>query len=516
VVWGGKPVKVIERCCFFKGAPYCEYDLIKAPTNRFYEIFSRIFTSKSVLMETIQEMEKDKEIIEEKYKEVNQLNIELNRKIHQLTAVQDTGKAILSILDLTRLVSVIMNIFRNVCRINRALIMLVSEEGNCLQYLYSSPFEGDISVALRSYSVPLDRVSNILARVASTGKPEYVDAVKSSLLQQDNILLRQVKPSSVYVTPLITRYKVIGIIAIDSPGERGIPAETRETLEFFNLQIAIAIENARLYRQLQEKMKHMKRSKALLNRAEKFSFLGNLAARLAHEIKNPMTAIGTFIQMLPGKFDDADFRNEFYEVAREETERVNRLITELLDLVKTRAPHFTREKLHPLIDRMLLLVSLQSHAKKIRIECDYDPQIDCVWMDQEKMKEVVLNLLSNAIEFTPENGNIRIATSRVVENGRPGGIKIELEDNGIGIPEDQVKNIFDPYFTTKHSGMHSGTGLGLFVSHQNMQDQGGTIEVESRMGRGTRFLLKLPDLPKEAVSSDGGSPAGSRAFAGSS
>ncbi|MCF8052374.1 MAG: GAF domain-containing protein [Desulfobacterales bacterium] len=512
VVWGGKPVKVIEHSCFFEGAPYCEYDLIKAPTNRFYEIFSRIFTSKSVLMETVQEMEKDKEIIEKKYKEVNQLNIELNQKIRQLTAVQETGKAILSILDLNRLLSVIMNILRNVCRINRALIMLVKEEENCLQYLYGSPFEGDISVALRSYSVPLDRVSNILARVASTGKPEYVDAVKSSLLQQENILLRQVKPSSVYVTPLITRSKVIGIIAIDGPGGQGIPAETRETLEVFTPQIAIAIENARLYRQLQEQMKHLKRSQALLSRAEKFSFLGNLAARLAHEIKNPMTAIGTFIQMLPGKFDDAEFRNKFYEIAREETERVNRLITELLDLVKTRESHFNRGNLHHLIDRMVLLVSPQSHAKDIRIECDYDPQIHKVWMDQEKMKEVVLNLLSNAVEFTPENGRIRIATSRIMKNGRPGGVKIELEDNGIGIPENQVKNVFDPYFTTKHkSDMHSGTGLGLFVSHQNMQDQGGTIEVESLMGRGARFVLKLPDLPKKAVSGDGGTPAGGRA-----
>ncbi len=512
VVWGGKPVKVSENCCFFQGAPYCEYDLVIAPTNRIYEIFSRSFTSKSVLMETIQEMEKDKEIIEEKYKEVNQLNIELNRRVRQLTAVQETGKAILSILELERLLSVIMNLLRNVCRINRALIMIVNEENNRLEYMYSSPFEGDISMALRSYTIPLDRVSNILARVANTGKPEYVAEVKSSLLHQENIMLRQVRPSSVYVTPLITRSKVIGIIAIDGILGQGIPAETRETLEVFTPQIAIAIENARLYESFQEQMEHLQRSQALLSRAEKFSFLGNLAARLAHEIKNPMTAIGTFIQMLPGKFDDAEFRNEFYAVAREETERVNRLITELLDLVKTRESRFSRESLHHLIDRMVLLVSPQSRAKNIRIECSCDPRIDKVWMDQEKMKEVVLNLLSNAIEFTPENGNIRVATTRIMESGRTGGVKIEIEDNGIGILEDQLENVFDPYFTTKHkSDMHSGTGLGLFISHQNMQDQGGTIEVESRIGRGTRFLLKLPDLPKESVSSDGGTPTGSRA-----
>ncbi len=501
VVWGGKPVKVTERCCFFHGAPYCEYDLVKSSANRFYEMFSRIFTSKSVLVETIREMEKDKELIEEKYEEVNRLNLELNQKVRQLTAVQETGKAILSILDIEQLLSVIMKLLKNVCRINRALIMLVNEEENCLEYLHSIGFEGEIPAELKNYRVPRDRVSNILARVASTGRAEYVPEVKSSRLRRDNLMLDRTNAASVYVTPLITRAKVIGIIAIDGIEEDGIARDTRETLEVFTPQIAIAIENARLYRRMQEQMEHLRRSQALLSRAEKFSFLGNLAARLAHEIKNPMTAIGTFIQMLPAKFDDEAFRHEFYEIAREETDRVNRLITELLDLVKTREPHFSREELHRLIDRMALLVSPHSRSKQIRIDLDYDPAIDKVWMDQEKMKEVILNLLTNAIEFTPKKGKIRIATSRVMENGHYEGIQVVLEDNGIGIAEDQVENIFDPYFTTKHkSAQHNGTGLGLFVSYQNIQNQGGTIEVESRIGRGTRFILKLPDRPLETGS----------------
>jgi signal transduction histidine kinase len=346
-------------------------------------------------------------------------------------------------------------------------------------------------------------VSNILARVANTGRSEYVPEVTHSRLRMENRMLARVNPASIYVTPLITRAKVIGIIAIDGIEGAGIARDTRETLEVFTPQIAIAIENARLYQKLQEQMDHLKRSQALLSRAEKFSFLGNLAARLAHEIKNPMTAIGTFIQMLPDKFDDEEFRTGFYEIAREETNRVNRLITELLDLVKTRESHFRQENLHRLIERMVLLVSPQSRGKQIRIERRYDPSIEKVWMDQEKMKEVILNLLTNAIEFTPENGMVRISTHRNPGNGRPGGIRIELEDTGIGIAPDQVESIFDPYFTTKHkSTMHNGTGLGLFVSYQNIQDQGGTIEVESRLGHGTRFILTLPDVPLETDSGE--------------
>jgi len=234
----------------------------------------------------------------------------------------------------------------------------------------------------------------------------------------------------------------------------------------------------------------------LLSRTEKFSFLGNLAARLAHEIKNPMTAIGTFIQMLPRKFDDEEFRNEFYNIAMEETSRVNNLITELLDLVKTKKPHFEFNDPHDLIKKMILLISPQNHAKKIEVVQKFDPEIGQVWLDSEKMKQVFLNILSNAVEFTPQGGKVEISTKNLAENGMQKGIRIEIKDNGTGISDAMIEKIFDPYFTTKHkSSMHNGTGLGLFIAHQNMQDHDGTIEVKSAVNKGTTFILTLPSDP---------------------
>jgi signal transduction histidine kinase len=467
LIWGGKPLTLREECCYFHGAPYCEYHLKWPARNRFHEIFSRFFSSKNVIMETIEEMEKDKKVIEQKYEEVNRLNVELNYKIKQLLAIQETGKAILSVLDLNQLLSVIMNILSNLCRINRAIIMLVNEKEEYLEYIYGVGFDGDVPEEIKNYRVPLRRVSNILARVTNTGRPEYVPEVKSSSLRKENIILTRGKPISVYVVPLITRSKVIGVIATDAVDRKGVPKETRETLEIFAPQIAMAIENARLYCKLQEQMEELRRSHALLSRAEKFSFLGNLAARLAHEIKNPMTAIGTFIQMLPRKYEDEEFRVEFYKIAMEETNRVNDLITELLDLVKTRESHFELNDLHSLIDKMILLVSPQSNAKKIDVVRQFDPDIGQVWIDSEKMKQVFLNLLSNAVDFTPNGGKIEVLTSNSSMNGRKKSIRIEIKDNGIGIPQFVINKIFDPYFTTKHkSNMHNGTGLGLFIAHQ--------------------------------------------------
>ncbi len=114
------------------------------------------------------------------------------------------------------------------------------------------------------------------------------------------------------------------------------------------------------------------------------------------------------------------------------------------------------------------------------------------------MKQVILNLLSNAIEFTPEKGKINIETRRRQLKGKPEAIQIKIRDTGIGIPKSNMDLIFDPYFTTKHkSSMHNGTGLGLFIAHQNMQDHSGNIEVESIINKGTTFTLTLPAITEE-------------------
>jgi signal transduction histidine kinase len=492
-IWGGAPLKLEEACCFFEGANYCEYQLKWPARNRFHEVFSRFATSKSVLMETIMEMEADKKIIEHKYEEVNRLNEELNRKIRQLTAIQETGKAILSVLDIEQLLAVIMNILFSVCQINRAIIMLVNKDKDCLEFLHGTGFDNTMHETIKRYRVPLHRVSNMLVRVTSTGRSEYIPLVEASPLKKDNILLSQGKPTSAFVVPLITRSKVIGVIATDGVDGKGVPEETRETLEIFAPQIAIAIENAKLYKNLQDKMEELKHSQGLLSRAEKFSFLGNLAARLAHEIKNPMTAIGTFIQLLPHKYDDEEFRRDFYQVAMEETIRVNNLITELLDLVRPKESHFANGDLQELINKMILLVSPQSKAKGIEIIFAFDETIGPVWMDPEKMKQVILNLLSNALDFTPKAGRIEIEARKGTREDRQEVICIEVRDNGIGISPSDLNRVFEPYFTTKHkSSMHSGTGLGLFIAHQHIQDHGGTIEVRSSPNKGATFVVTLP------------------------
>ncbi|MCU0596037.1 MAG: HAMP domain-containing histidine kinase, partial [Desulfobacterota bacterium] len=164
--------------------------------------------------------------------------------------------------------------------------------------------------------------------------------------------------------------------------------------------------------------------------------------------------------------------------------------------------HFAGGDLQELINKMILLVSPQSKAKGIDILFAFDKAIGPVWMDAEKIKQVILNLLSNALDFTPKAGRIEIVARKAMREDRQEVVRIEVRDNGMGIPPSDLNRVFEPYFTTKHkSTMHSGTGLGLFIAHQHIQDHGGTIEVRSSPNKGATFVVTLPKSVPQ--SSDG-------------
>jgi len=445
-------------------------------------------------------MEGAKAFIEQQYEAVNQLNLALSQKIKQLTAIQETSKAILSVPDLDRLLSVIMNILCDVCRINHAVIMRVDKKAGHLEYIHSAGFEDDVPDGIINHKVPLCLVDNIISRVAGTGRSEYAPITGRPQSQREYIGGAMAHLPSEFVVPLITRSKVIGVIAVDAADATGVPEETRNTLEFFAPQIAIAIQNATFYKSLREQMVALKQSHTLLKRAEKLSYLGNLAARLAHEIKNPMTAITTFMQMLPEKYDDEEFRKDFYAIAMEETHRINNLVNELLDLAGTRESHFESADLHDLIRGRIRLLQVQSKSKNIRITQDFDANIGRVVMDFEKINQVIYNILANAVAFTPEGGKIEVVTVNHTETGQPGVIRIIIKDNGPGVDPSLQDKIFDPYFSTRHkSDIHSGTGLGLFIAQENMADHGGSIEVSSRLNAGATFTLTLPNPSENPI-----------------
>jgi signal transduction histidine kinase len=147
--------------------------------------------------------------------------------------------------------------------------------------------------------------------------------------------------------------------------------------------------------------------------------------------------------------------------------------------------------LNQVVEKMALLVNTESHKKNIRILKDLYASLPFVTLDREQIKQVLLNILLNAVDATPENGTISVSTRPLTRNGYLGYVQVTIADTGKGISEEDLEKVFTPFYTTKHTG----SGLGLSISHQIVQEHQGTIEVESKQNVGTTFRINLPVNP---------------------
>lgn len=285
--------------------------------------------------------------------------------------------------------------------------------------------------------------------------------------------------------PIVSKEKLIGILNLGQKEDKTIYSnEDLELLSTLTNQAAIAIENARLY-------ENLKQSQDTLRRADRLSSLGLLTAGLAHEIRNPLVAIRTFTQLLPERYDDAEFREGFQGLALKEVDRICGLVNDLLSFARPSKPNVAPENVSDVVDNISRILETQAKEKGVGIAREFGENLPKVWIDREQMKQVFMNLILNAIQAMKEGGSISIATRCIDRNGaEPAGkfVQIEIRDTGIGIPEESLQHIFDPFFTSKDEG----SGLGLAVSHQIVQEHGGFVTVESTVGKGTAFFVHVP------------------------
>jgi signal transduction histidine kinase len=250
---------------------------------------------------------------------------------------------------------------------------------------------------------------------------------------------------------------------------------------------AIALDNALLYEDL-------KRSQKLIRRADRLRSLETIAGGFAHEIRNPLTSIKTFIQLAPSRRDDPDFMAEFGSVVHEDVLRIERLIEEILDYSRYMEPKLGEEDLNEIVMSCLLFIEVQAYRKGISITNDLAQDLPRMLLDRQQIRQVLMNLLLNAMDaITNAEGRIAVKTHRLTKPTGDVWVQIEIADTGCGISVDNLEHIFDPFYTTKHeSADREGTGLGLVIVHQIIQEHGGHVEVESQVNRGTTFFINLP------------------------
>lgn len=220
-----------------------------------------------------------------------------------------------------------------------------------------------------------------------------------------------------------------------------------------------------------------------LQKTEKLALVGQLAAGVAHEIRNPLTSIKGFVQLIQSKKNQPI--PEFYlEIITQELDRINDIVGEMVVLAKPVAVKFEEVNLRELINDILNLMGPQASLKDIQMEFTASEKLLTIRGEPNQLKQVFINLIKNSIEAIVDGGFVKIQLT----NRGDSGVEVKIQDNGPGIPRSNLKKLGTPFFTTKETG----TGLGIMVTYGIIQNHKGEIEVQSEAGRGTTFSIYLP------------------------
>lgn len=255
-----------------------------------------------------------------------------------------------------------------------------------------------------------------------------------------------------------------------------------------------------LEQKVEKRTQELRIAEAESARTEKLASVGLLAAGIAHELNNPLTGVLTFTTLLRKKMPDGSMDAEDLDLVIRETKRCAAIIRRLLDFAREKTPEKKFTDLNQVIEDTVRIIERPASFRDVDIAMELDRDLPQVWVDADLIKQVVMNILVNAQHAIEHEGSITVRTRRFPEpkSSEPGAepvpmAEIAIIDTGCGIPEKNLKRIFDPFFTSKEVG--KGTGLGLSVSHGIIRSHGGLIEVDSTVGKGSTFRIYLPLKP---------------------
>lgn len=219
--------------------------------------------------------------------------------------------------------------------------------------------------------------------------------------------------------------------------------------------------------------------------AQKLAVAGQIAAGIAHEVRNPLTSVNGFLQLMKTQYPE---RTDYFDIIFSEIKRIDFVLSELLVLAKPQSVHFQEVQLHGLLEQVITLLKTNAVLSNIDLKQPFKKQdAGAILADANQMKQLFINLIKNAIEAMPEGGSIYISTEKVMNEW-----KITIQDEGKGMSEEDIQKIYDPFFSTKTEG----TGLGLTICATILKDHHGRMDVISELGKGTTFHIYLPVCQK--------------------
>ena len=305
---------------------------------------------------------------------------------------------------------------------------------------------------------------------------------------------------SALLVPFVAHDETLGLLAVTAAKPRRWAQEHVEVAEALAAQAAVAVENARLYEEARAALHELRNAQARIIHNEKMAVLGTFASGLAHEVRNPLNSISLQLSVLERRIGRCEAAlagemAELVEVIREEIRRLEILVEDFLLFSRTDRIQYRPARLEDIVGEVLNLMAPEALASAVEVRHETDGPVPRMRMDAEKMKQVVINLVRNAIEAMPAGGAVEIRT------GMSGGrAQLVVSDNGPGLPPDV--DVFQVFVTTTKP---KGTGLGLSIVQQIVLHHGGEIVAGRAPAGGARFTIVLPALPAEDASQEAAS-----------
>jgi signal transduction histidine kinase len=346
---------------------------------------------------------------------------------------------------------------------------------------------------IRSVRFPL-RESREIPVLSVRERQTYLVTNAATNPQVSDSFLEKFKFDSFVVVPMIARNRVVGAVLADNAySGRPIIKEQVDLLEAFVGQAAMAVDSAESYQDLQDKVEKLAKAyedlrtaKERVIRAEQLATIGDMAARVAHEIRNPLVTIGGFARAINRSPEKTARTKSNSWIIVQEVERLERILSNIMNFAKPPSPMFELHNINRIVDDTMHMLQDEVEKHGIAVESHLDESIPLVMIDAQQVKQVLFNLMHNALSALEGEGKLLVTTKN---EGRY--FEVHIADTGRGIPQELREKIFTPFFTTKSAG----TGLGLPIVKKIVDDHEGTISFHSVVGEGTTFVLRFPISP---------------------
>ncbi|MCL4475702.1 MAG: ATP-binding protein [Nitrospirae bacterium] len=400
----------------------------------------------------------------------------IDRYIEQLSGLYNITLSFYKIADMEDAYKEICRHVADLVKVRQCILILYDDTKQLFVPRTSAYGLDEDAVRILSFSRPkmeeLFKFSNGLPIISNdSGNHGRFEPMISDALREKTLL----------VAWLHRKGKILGAIRV-ADKEESFTDDDAKLLTILANHMAVAMENAQLYSSLQDQMSELRDTQEQLIQSAKLAAIGELASNVAHEINNPLTSIIGFTELIKDEGDINIIKNRL-DIIEKESMRARDIVRELLHFARKRPLQLTALNMNEALKDVIPLVESQARMNHVELVEEYGELPETVG-DPNQLKQVFINIINNAIFAMTEGGKLTLSTSLQGEY-----IIIKFKDSGHGIPEDVLRRIFEPFYTTKKD---KGTGLGLSISYRIVQEHGGRIDVESSEGQGTTFTIRIP------------------------